>query len=415
MGTSTNFNQVGYDVAPKQVRRICLVLCTILVLAGCQTATPSIEPRPAGMPVKLGIVRSIQSDDSSTYLASLRSRRSVPLRPQVSAEVRVINVRSGDKVSAGQVLMELDDTKQQAIVRGLQASEESLQDDRSNIQQTLLSLQASRESRVARVDFAQQQVNRYSDLLRQGAVSKENVDEKDQILRVAHSELLTIDSQIQAQQALVAKNQKQIKQCQAQIKEQQTQLQYFVIRAPSAGVVGDVPVRLGELVTSSTLLTTLEEAGPLEVYISVPADQSDRLRIGLPVRLVNEENALLAAGKIFYVSQTVNDADQSILAKAIFENSDNKLRTGQMVNVQVIWSRGTSVLVPVNAVVHLSGKDFVFIAETTRSGVVARQRLVDLGDIVGEDYKVKSGLKPNEQIVLSGVQNLVDGAPLNPK
>ncbi len=368
------------------------------------------------MPVKLAMVRTAVVDEFSTYLAALKSRRSVPLRSQVPGEVRSIYVRSGDRVTKNQTLIELDDTKQQATVRGLQANAESLADDRSNVEQTLRSLEASRQSRIARADFCQQELTRYSDLLNQGAVSKESVDERTQNLKIAQSELQTLESQIQAQHALVAKNQKQIKQCEAQVKEQQAQLQYFIIQAPSPGVVGDVPVKVGEYVTSLTILTTLEEAGPLEVYINIPADQGERLKIGLPIRLVSESNSVLAAGKVFFVSQEVNDADQSILVKAVFENTDSKLRTGQMVNVQVVWDRSTVLMIPVNAVVHLSGKDFVFAAQTVGTGgVIARQKGVELGDIQGEDYRVKSGLKPGEKIVLSGVQNLVDGAPLNPK
>lgn len=387
----------------------------VVWLSGCQTATPSIEPRSAGVSVKLANLRSAPLDDTSTYLAALKSRRSVPLRPQVPGEVEKIFVRSGDHVAKGQILIELDDAKQAATVKGLQANAESLTDERQNVLQTLHSLEATRQSRSARVDFCQQELTRYSDLFHQGAVSKENVDEHTQNLRIAQSDYQTLESQIQAQRALVARNEKHLKQCQAQITEQQAQLQYFVIKAPGTGVVGDVPVKVGEYVTSSTVLTTMEEGGPLEVYINVPADQSENLKIGLPVRLLNDTK-ILASGKVFFVSQEVNDADQSILVKAIFENTDGKLRTGQLVNVQVVWNHGQTLLVPVNAVVHLSGRDFVFVAQTVGTGgLVARQKGVELGDIQGEEYVLKSGLKSDDKIVLSGVQNLVDGAPLDPK
>ena len=412
--------QLHYVACRPYLMDVCLKCLLLLFVAfnsaGCQTATSSLEVRPAGMPVKLGTVRSSVLDECSTYLAALKSRRSVPLRSQVAGEILEIFIRSGDHLSRGQLLIKLDDTKQQATVRVLQATAESLRDDRLNVQETLKSLQANRQSRIARVEFTRQELTRYTDLLGQGAVSKESVDEHSQNCKIAQADLEALNSQIKAQLALVAKNEKQMKQCEAQIKEQQAQLQYFSIKAPAAGSVGDVPVKIGEYVTSTTVLTTLEEPGPLEVYINVPSNQAEKLKLGLPVRAVGEGGNTIAEGKVFFVSQEVNNADQSILAKAVFENAGNKLRTGQLINVQMVWQRTRVLLVPTSAVTHFSGKNFVFVAQTVGSGaLVAAQRNIEVGEIEGDDYRVKSGVKDGDRIVLSGVQNLVDGAALSPQ
>lgn len=393
-----------------------LTLLSSTLLSACQTATPSAEPRLPGMPVKLGKVASAVMDDATTFLAVLKSRRSVPLRPQVAGEIAQILVRSGDKVARGQLLLSLDDTKQQSAVRGLVANADSIKDDINNVKETLKSLQASLASRKARLEFTQQELTRYTDLFSQGAVSKESVEEHGQNLKIAESDLKALESQVQAQKALVAKNEKLLKQCQAQLKEQQTQLRYFSILAPQPGSIGDVPVKVGEYVTSSTVLTTLEEPGPLEVYINVPASFGEKLKVGLPIVYRNDDGAIVASGNVFFVSQEVNNADQSILVKALFENADSKLRTGQLVNVQLIWKHAKVLLVPTTAVTHLGGKDFLFVVEKVGTGgSVAKQKNVHLGEIEDANYRVKSGVTEGESIVVSGVQNLTDGAPLNPQ
>lgn len=415
-----NFQSVfSLEFGQVSLRLFAMAMLTIFsstLLTACQTATPSVEPHPPGMPVKLGKVDSAVMDDATTFLAVLKSRRSVPLRSQVAGEIAQILVRSGDKVARGQLLLRLDDTKQQSAVRGLMANADSIKDDSINVKETLKALQASLASRKARVEFTQQELTRYTDLFSQGAVSKESVEEHGQNLKIAESDLKTLESQVQAQKALVAKNEKQLKQCEAQLKEQQTQLRYFSIMAPQPGSIGDVPVKVGEYVTSSTVLTTLEEPGPLEVYINIPASFGEKLEVGLPIVYRNEDGGIVASGKVFFVSQEVNNADQSILVKALFENADSKLRTGQLVNVQLIWQRAKVLLVPTTAVTHLGGKDFLFVAEKVGTGgFVAKQKNVHLGEIEDEKYRVKSGLAEGEDIVVSGVQNLTDGAPLNPQ
>lgn len=409
---SLEFGQVSLRV----VAIAMLAIFSSTLLTACQTATPPVEPHSPVMPVKLGKVDSAVMDDAATFLAVLKSRRSVPLRSQVAGEIEQILVRSGDKVAQGQLLLSLDDTKQQSAVRGLMANADSIRDDSNNVKETLKALQASLASRKARLEFTQQELTRYTDLFSQGAVSKESVEEHGQNLKIAESDLKTLESQVQAQKALVAKNEKLLKQCEAQLKEQQTQLRYFSIMAPQPGAIGDVPVKVGEYVTSSTVLTTLEEPGPLEVYINIPASFGEKLKVGLPIVYRNEDGGIVASGKVFFVSHEVNNADQSILVKALFENADSKLRTGQLVNVQVIWQRAKVLLVPTTAVTHLGGKDFLFVAEKVGTGgFVAKQKSVHLGEIEDEKYRVKSGVTDGESIVVSGVQNLTDGAPLNPQ
>jgi hypothetical protein len=108
----------------------------------------------------------------------------------------------------------------------------------------------------------------------------------------------------------------------------------------------------------------------------------------------------------------VEAGTQSVLAKAWLEEPHG-LRTEQFVRTQVVWTEAPSLTVPFVAVNRINGQYFAFVAESGEGGqTVARQRAVDLGAVVGNDYVVRSGLKPGEKLIVSGVQKIADGAPV---
>jgi len=185
------------------------------------------------------------------------------------------------------------------------------------------------------------------------------------------------------------------------------------------GVVGDIPVREGDRVTKSTLLTTIDENAALEVYLNIPVQQAPGLRIGLPVRLLDDKGQSIATERIAFVSSSVDDATQTVLAKLPLSVTGG-FRPSQYVRAHVIWNTDPGLTVPVTAAVRVNGAYFVFVAETAEGrganapGLVAHQRAVTLGPIVGNDYVVKGGLKPGERLIVSGIQKIGDGAPVQP-
>ena len=178
------------------------------------------------------------------------------------------------------------------------------------------------------------------------------------------------------------------------------------------GIVGDIPVHMGDRVTVSTLLTTVNEPGALEAYIYVPADHAKELRLGLPVRLLDENGNALANTRITFVSPQVETDTQTILAKATIENSQSKLRIAQQVRAEVTWATHDGPVVPVLAVNRINGQFFVFVAVNNGKSTVARQKQLKLGDTVGNNYAVLEGLKPGEHLIISGTQFLQDGSPV---
>ena len=309
---------------------------------------------------------------STEFVGVLRSRRSSEIRPQVEGIITQIFVKSGDRVHTGRALLQIDPLRQQAALE---------------------SNEASRMAQEAALSYAQQQYDRAKQLLDAGATSQQEFEQAETNLKTARASL----------EALRAREQ-----------ESRVQLQYYRVSSPTVGTVGDIPVRVGDRVTSSTVLTTVDQQAGLEVYIQVPVERAPGLRPGLPVRIRDRGGELLAESAINFVSPQVDDRTQSVLAKAPIDPQPG-FRTEQFVRAEIVWRNEPGLTVPATAVTRINGQYFAFVAESTDKGLVARQRSVKLGELRGNDYVLVDGLKPGDKLIVSGTQRIADGAPIQPQ
>jgi RND family efflux transporter MFP subunit len=201
---------------------------------------------------------------------------------------------------------------------------------------------------------------------------------------------------------------------QAAVATQERQLAYYHLTAPFAGVVGDIPVHVGDYVSPQTLMTTVDENAQLEAYIYIPTERTADIRQGLTVQIVNSSGDLIEKTKINFISPQVDNGLQGILVKAPIHKSLDVFRNQQLVKARVVWSTAPTPTVPVLAVTRIGGQSFVYVAADSDKGTVAKQRAVTLGDTVGNDYAVTAGLKPGDKVIISGIQFLIDGAPVKP-
>ena len=146
----------------------------------------------------------------------------------------------------------------------------------------------------------------------------------------------------------------------AQVREQQVQLHYYKVAAPRAGIVGDVPVHVGDRVTTSTQLTTVDQPGSLEVYVYVPIEHSTQLKMNLPVHVVDSEGKTLASTRVSFISPQVDNTTQTVLVKARVRNSNDALRQSQFIRARIIWGTHQNPQVPILAVSRLAGQYFAF-------------------------------------------------------
>lgn len=397
-------------------------------------------------PVPLANPKSTRIEDSSDYAASLDSRQLVTVQPRVSGQISAIYVKAGDRVRAGQPLLQIDAAEQRAQVASRQAAAQtaaaevaSAQADVASANETLRSLQARRAAAQADVQLNQQEYDRFAQLVKEGASSRQVLDQRLNALRTSQAALRQVDAEIQAQrsaitraQATVVRNQRAFEQSQANIAEGQAQLQYYTITAPFAGTVGNIPAKVGDVVSDATQLLTIAQNDRLEIQIQIPLERASALRVGLPVKLLNDQNQEVQTGRISFVAPNVDPGTQSIQVKALFENVGDKLRASQFVRARVVWNTRPGVLVPTTAISRLGGRDFIFVAapfrdsgcqapaqsdfggsvEVTPDQLVAVQKPIKLGKIVGNDQEVTEGVNASDRIVTSGILQLQNCAPI---
>jgi RND family efflux transporter MFP subunit len=346
-----------------------------LAVTGCENQKKPAAAAGAGMqamPVQTVTVALQPVPQSSEYVATIKSRRSATMQPQVDGRLTGIQVRSGDHVKAGQTLMKIDPEHQVATVESARATE---------------------RQKKAFYDYNTSEIERQRKLFEAGVTSRDVYEQAQQAFGNTKADY---ESAVELR------------------KTQEEQLAYYTIRAPFEGVVGDIPVHVGDYVAPATVLTTVDENKDLEAYIYVPTERAGQVRLGLDVELMDDSGQLLDKTKIDFLSPQVESTLQGILVKAPVRASPELLRNAQMIKARVIWSTTPMAVIPVLAVTRQGGQSFVFVAQGQGGHFTARQTSVTLGDTVGNSYSVTSGLKAGDRVVVSSTQYLVNGMPVMP-
>jgi RND family efflux transporter MFP subunit len=342
--------------------------------AACRGGSPAAQgpqggPPPAGVTIVTLEQKPIQ--EASEFVATVQSRRSTTVQPEVDGLLTRIFVKSGDRVRAGTPLVQINADKQQASVRSTEATRSGIEAD---------------------VQYWRQHVKRLEALVTAGAISRQEFEQAQTSLRTAEARLATVD---------------------AEVREGRVELGFYRVEAPQAGIVGDIPVHVGDRVTTSTVITTVDDSEGLEVYIHVPLDRSRDVRLGLPVEILDAEGKVAVTNPITFVAPRVDDATQTVLVKTVLRDAPPSIRVQQFVRARVIWRNTPGLRIPLTAVTRVSGQYFCFVAEDgPNGGLVARQRPVQVGELTGNDYIVVGGLKPGERVITSGIQKIGDGAPV---
>lgn len=355
-------------LAARLAPRLALGMAIALLAAACKKAPPAAPPPP---PKEVDTLTMEPSEARTTgeYLGSLLSRGSVTVLPQVNGYVRSVLVRPGQKVAVGAPLIEVD------------AREESA---------ALASTQAQLAAAQANLALAKQVRDRTEALHREGLATAEELDQRKASAEAA------------AAAAAAA---------QAAVTQRKVAVQFFSVRAAAAGVVGDVLVRVGDFVNASTRITTINQAGALELSIAVPASRARGLAVGTPVEVLAEDGSVSLASTVFYVAPDADPTTQLVEIKAQIPATAN-LRSSELVRARVVYAVDQALQVPARAVLRQSGQTFVYVVADKGGKTVVERRPVELGELGVESFVVQKGLAAGDRIVTSSLQALRDGAPV---
>jgi RND family efflux transporter MFP subunit len=403
--------------------------------------SPEIEGRVSQILVKEGdrvqegqVVIRLQSDDAQAQL--LQAKASLE-----QARARLAELKAGTR------------SEQIAQARAQVAQAQArLTDAQAGARpEEIAQAQAQIESAKSDLDLAQSRAKRYEQLRKEGAISQDVLEgylreqrstearlretqrRLEQLQKSRRSDISELTAALEQQKQNlrqlengarpeeIAQVRSQVTQAAAQVKAAEVQVRYTNVVAPFTGIVGDIPVRVGSFVSKGDQLTTLTRNNALELNISIPLNQAGQLRTGLPVQILDTQGQPTATGRISFIEPNANSNSQTVLAKATFSNGTGQLLNRQLVQAKVIWDERPGVLIPVTAVSRLGGESFVFVAQPPEKpqpgspSLVAVQKSVKLGAIEGNNYQVLEGLKPGDKLVVSGILNLTNGAPIIPE
>jgi membrane fusion protein (multidrug efflux system) len=402
----------------------------ITAISGCTGKVSGANVPPPAPQVSV-IVTSVQNTPVfSEYVGQTFARDMVEVRGRVDGYIEKRLFETGADVLAGQPLYVLDLRPYEADVRKANGdlAQSIANQDFAARQVGLLQAQADLAQAEANLVKARMDVERLQPLVDQKAAPHQDLDN-------AKAALSAIEANVRAKQASVEQarlstkaqietTQGQVESSKANVLTSELNLEYATIRAPISGRIGDSLVQVGGLVTrgSPQPLTTIVPLDVIWVRFKLSEEEYFEYKRGntLAANLKSGLQLVLSDGKVFphegRIEGTVNQIDSrtgTIELQATFPNPEKVLLPGQFGRVRLkTGDRPNVVLVPQRAVQELQGSQSVLTVGSDNK--VAVQPVV-MGERIGENWIVLQGLKPEERVIVEGLQKAMPGTTVDPK
>ena len=328
-------------------------------------------------------VNTTTSHLTNSYPATIRGKQDVDIRPMVSGFITRLHVDEGSVVKRGQVLFTIDQTQYQAAVNQAKAAVES-----------------------AKATVATQQLT---------VDNRRRLNEKN----------ITSDYDLQMQENQLASAKAALAQAEAGLTNAMKNLQYTTVTSPTDGIVGQIPYRLGSLVSPSSAqpLTTVSDLSNMYAYFSMTEREllqmtenhgADDILKGFPqVHLQLIDGSMYdQPGRVETISGDIDLTTGSVNLRALFPNPNKVLRRGSTVNVVFPNDLENIILVPQSATFEVQDKHFVYVLQPDNTVKTTEITVHPVTD--GKNFVVVGGLNAGDKIATEGVQSLRDGATIQP-
>jgi RND family efflux transporter MFP subunit len=355
----------------------CFAVAGTVSMMSCGGNKPQ-QTAPPAVAVGVYTVHKGAAVYFDNYPATVTPLNQVDLRAQVTGYITSIYFQDGQHIEKGEKLYDIDKQQYEA-----------------NYQQAVANMNIAKAS----LDKAQQDADRYSDLLKQDAIAKQIYD---------HA-IADLES-----------NKMQVASAKASVDKAALDLQYATIIASYSGTIGISQVKLGTLVTANqTILNSISSDDPMAVDIAI--DQQDIPRFeGLQTSAKATDSVFTLAladnsiypqtGSISFIDRAVDPQTGTIKVRLVFPNANNFLKAGMTCNVRVKNNGGGSnfILAPYKSVVDQLGESFVYVASDNKA--IAHK--VTLGTKINDKVVITSGLQEGDSVITDGVQKLRDSSDI---
>ena len=368
--------------------KIMTLILSLSLLVACGGERPGHTPAAAPLAVQVLSVAPVDWPLTYEATGTVRAKNVAVISSRVMAYARQVNFQAGDRVRAGQLLVELDSQDTDTQVRQAEAAHRESTEALQEVDGAIASAKAN-------LELAEATFRRMEELFQKKSISNQEYDEASARRKVARA----------AYEMAVAKRQQvasKVSQAAEGMKAAAITKEYARVTAPFDGVVTEKHVELGNLVTPGAPLATLERAGAYRLEASVEESRLSQIRVGQSVSVVLERPL---EARVSEIAPSVDAASRSYIVKIDLPNVP-QLRSGVFGRAVFTLGKRSVLAVPAAAVSEQGQLRSVLVAEEGR----ARARLVTLGEARQDRREVLSGLSAGEKIVFPVPPGLVDGA-----
>ncbi len=321
-------------------------------------------------------VGTSSADMQTTYPAAIKGVQDVQISPKVTGFITQINVKEGQTVGAGQVLFVIDNVTYQATVRQAQAG--------------LNTAQAS---------------------LNTAKLNYENSKKLHENGVIGDFELQSATNQYEQAKAAMS-------QAEASLSSAKEMLSFCYVKSPAAGVVGTLPYKVGALVNTNTVLTTVSNNSSMEAYFSVTEKEAMVIsQTGLDkipaVKLQLADGSIYGMeGHVTKMSGVIDAATGSVQLIAAFQNPQKQLKSGATGTIIIPRQNTNAIIIPMGCVSEVQNKKFVYLLSEGNKVKYTEIKVDPQND--GNNYIVTEGLKTGDKYVTNGITKLNDGMEIVP-
>ena len=364
--------------------KILLIAVLTVVLASCGGGKSGGKPNFGDNEYAVRTVQGQNADLQTTYPATIKGVQDVEIRPKVSGFITKLCVKEGQQVKAGQLLFVIDNVTYAAAVRQAKAAVNA----------------AKAQLNTARLTY-----NNSEKLFKNNVIGSYELQSSKNAMESAAAQLA------QAEASYVSAKQN---------------LDFCFVTSPANGVIGDLPYRVGALVSASSQqpLTTVSNNSTMQVYFSMT--EKDLLDMTKTAGGVNAAISSYPAvklqladgsiynhpGKVATVSGVIDPTTGTVSMRADFPNPERVLKTGASGSIVVPHTATSAVVVPQDAVVEVQDKHFVYVVGKDNKVKYTPVEINSQND--GKNYIITSGLHIGDRFVVNGVSSLQDGMEIKP-
>lgn len=398
-----------------------VVLAAFFFTIGCSAKATA----PSGFPPPQVEVVAVDQKDIPSYrewIGTLDGYVNAAIKAQVTGYLLRQDYVEGSFVKQGQLLFEIDPRPFQAAVDQAEGQLAQAQGQLAQAKAQLVQARAQLTSAEANQHRTQLDVEKYTPLAKEKAVTQQDLDNATQNNLSALAQVKAAQAAIETSQAQIEAAQAGVQAAKATVETAKYNLGFTRLTSPIDGVAGVATSQVGTLVSpSSAPVTTVSTLDPIRAVFTVSEQEylkfthESGVEVSkLPLDLIlSDTSTYPKKGRFFFADREVNQNTGSIQLTALFPNPGNILRPGQYAKVRaVLGVKQGALLVPQRSVTELQGSFQVAVVDAQNKVSIAN---VKPGERVGTQWVIDEGLKPGDRVIAEGVQKVGPGSTVVPQ